>query len=62
MDHEYKAYGYDFPSPKIRIEQMVEGIKIVMKAMWTGSGRLLRGQVLHDRGRRLHPSPSPRRS
>lgn len=38
MDHEYRAYGYDFPSAKIRIEQMVEGIQI-MRAMWRGTHR-----------------------
>ena len=31
---EYVAYGYDFPSTKIQIEEMVEGIKM-MRALWT---------------------------
>jgi F420-dependent oxidoreductase-like protein len=29
MDSEYKAYGYDFPSMKIRLEQLEEGLAIV---------------------------------
>ena len=31
---EYEAYGYDYPSPVVRIKQMAEGIRI-MKLMWT---------------------------
>ena len=41
MEHEYLAYGYEFPSAKIRIEQMVEGIAVI-KALWTG------GPVSHE--------------
>src|ERR687883_1031724 len=33
---EYKAYGYEFPSTRVRIAQMVEGIE-VMRAMWTSA-------------------------
>ena len=31
---EYEAYGYDFPSPPIRISQLDEGLTII-KAMWS---------------------------
>lgn len=40
-EEEYHAYGYDFPSARVRIEQMSEGIA-VMKALWTG------GPVSHE--------------
>lgn len=58
MDHEYKAYGYDFPSPKIRIEQMVEGIKI-MKAMWTGEPASFAGKYYTIEDAVCIPSPQP---
>ena len=31
---EYEAYGYDFPSPAIRISQLDEALTII-KAMWS---------------------------
>ena len=34
-EDEYRAYGYDFPSARTRIEQMVEGIEVI-RALWTG--------------------------
>jgi alkanesulfonate monooxygenase SsuD/methylene tetrahydromethanopterin reductase-like flavin-dependent oxidoreductase (luciferase family) len=58
MDHEYRAYGYDFPSPKIRIEQMVEGIKI-MKAMWTGEPASFEGKYYKIEDAVCVPSPQP---
>jgi alkanesulfonate monooxygenase SsuD/methylene tetrahydromethanopterin reductase-like flavin-dependent oxidoreductase (luciferase family) len=35
MEDEYRAYGFDFPSARTRIEQMVEGIDVI-RALWTG--------------------------
>ena len=58
MDHEYRAYGYDFPSPKIRIEQMVEGIQI-MKAMWTGEPATFEGKYYRIEDAICVPSPQP---
>jgi alkanesulfonate monooxygenase SsuD/methylene tetrahydromethanopterin reductase-like flavin-dependent oxidoreductase (luciferase family) len=58
MDHEYRAYGYDFPSPKIRIEQMVEGIKI-MKALWTGEPASFEGKYYRIEEAVCVPSPQP---
>ena len=31
---EYKAYGYDFPPARVRVEQLEEALQII-KAMWT---------------------------
>src|SRR5215211_4388431 len=31
---EYRAYGYDFPPARVRVEQLEETVQIV-KAMWT---------------------------
>ena len=33
---EYRAYGYEFPSARVRIAQMVDGIK-VMRALWASA-------------------------
>jgi alkanesulfonate monooxygenase SsuD/methylene tetrahydromethanopterin reductase-like flavin-dependent oxidoreductase (luciferase family) len=35
VEDEYRAYGYDFPPIRTRIEQMVEGIEVI-RALWTG--------------------------
>ena len=32
-ENEYRAYGFDYPPPRVRIEMLEEGIQ-VMKAMW----------------------------
>ena len=34
FEPEYKAYGYDFPDTKTRIQQMKESVKII-RSMWT---------------------------
>ena len=34
-EDEYRAYGFDFPSAKTRIGQMVEGIEVI-RALWAG--------------------------
>ena len=34
-EDEYRAYGYDFPPARTRIEQMVEGIEVI-RALWSG--------------------------
>src|SRR5205814_3673542 len=32
-EEEYRAYGYDFPSGSVRVEQLEEALQII-KAMW----------------------------
>jgi alkanesulfonate monooxygenase SsuD/methylene tetrahydromethanopterin reductase-like flavin-dependent oxidoreductase (luciferase family) len=32
-EEEYRAFGWDYPSPKVRIAQMVEGIEVI-RALW----------------------------
>jgi alkanesulfonate monooxygenase SsuD/methylene tetrahydromethanopterin reductase-like flavin-dependent oxidoreductase (luciferase family) len=60
-EDEYRAYGYDFPSPKVRIAQMVDGIK-AMRALWNGPA----GQPATYRGEHYavtdaycEPKPAP---
>jgi alkanesulfonate monooxygenase SsuD/methylene tetrahydromethanopterin reductase-like flavin-dependent oxidoreductase (luciferase family) len=57
---EYLAYGYDFPSTKERIEQMVEGIQ-VMRALWTQSPANFEGRFyrLVDAWCEPRPDPAP---
>jgi alkanesulfonate monooxygenase SsuD/methylene tetrahydromethanopterin reductase-like flavin-dependent oxidoreductase (luciferase family) len=58
MEHEYHAYGYEFPSAKVRIEQMVEGIE-VMKALWTGGPVSYEGKYYRLRDAVCEPRPEP---
>jgi alkanesulfonate monooxygenase SsuD/methylene tetrahydromethanopterin reductase-like flavin-dependent oxidoreductase (luciferase family) len=58
MDHEYRAYGYEFPSAKVRIEQMVEGIQII-KAMWAGGPASFEGKYYRIEDAICDPYPTP---
>ena len=55
---EYRAYGYEFPSAKERIAQMVEGIK-VMRAMWTESPATYKGRYYQIENAYCEPRPEP---
>ena len=57
-EEEYKAYGYDFPSAKVRIAQMVEGIE-VMRALWTGGPVSYEGEYYQLRDAICDPKPDP---
>lgn len=57
-EEEYRAYGYDFPSARVRIAQMVEGIE-VMRALWTGGPVSYEGQYYQLRDAICDPPPSP---
>src|SRR5712692_5440265 len=57
-EDEYHAYGYDFPSPKIRIAQMVEGIQ-VMRALWTQAPTTFDGQYYRVTNAYCEPRPNP---
>ena len=58
---EYKAYGYDFPSPGVRIEQLGEAVRLI-KRLWTGEPVDFAGRHYHLEGGRCRPRPvqSPR--
>jgi alkanesulfonate monooxygenase SsuD/methylene tetrahydromethanopterin reductase-like flavin-dependent oxidoreductase (luciferase family) len=58
LENEYRAYGYDFPSTRARIEQMIEGLHI-MRAMWTTSPASFRGKHYHIDGAYCEPLPQP---
>jgi len=55
---EYRAYGYEFPSARVRIEQMVEGLQI-MRALWTDSPATFHGQHYRIEDAYCEPRPEP---
>lgn len=55
---EYDAYGYPFPSTRLRIEQMAEAIQI-MRAMWTNSPAEFQGQHYRIENAHCEPRPDP---
>jgi alkanesulfonate monooxygenase SsuD/methylene tetrahydromethanopterin reductase-like flavin-dependent oxidoreductase (luciferase family) len=57
-EEEYHAYGYDFPSAKVRIAQMVEGIQII-RALWTESPATFNGTYYHVKDAYCEPRPNP---
>jgi alkanesulfonate monooxygenase SsuD/methylene tetrahydromethanopterin reductase-like flavin-dependent oxidoreductase (luciferase family) len=58
LEDEYRAYGYEFPSPRVRIAQMVDGIK-VMRAMWTERPATYEGAYYHVEDAYCEPQPDP---
>jgi alkanesulfonate monooxygenase SsuD/methylene tetrahydromethanopterin reductase-like flavin-dependent oxidoreductase (luciferase family) len=57
-EQEYRAYGYEFPSARVRIEQMVEALKI-MRAMWTDSPATFHGTHYDIEDAYCEPRPEP---
>jgi alkanesulfonate monooxygenase SsuD/methylene tetrahydromethanopterin reductase-like flavin-dependent oxidoreductase (luciferase family) len=57
-EEEYHAYGYDFPSAKVRIEQMVDGIK-AMRALWTERPATYEGAYYRVKDAYCEPMPDP---
>jgi alkanesulfonate monooxygenase SsuD/methylene tetrahydromethanopterin reductase-like flavin-dependent oxidoreductase (luciferase family) len=55
---EYRAYGYEFPSTRVRIAQMVEAVQI-MRAMWTDSPATFVGEHYQVRDAYCEPRPVP---
>ena len=55
-EDEYLAYGYDFPPTKTRIEQMVEGIKVI-KALWTDAPANFEGEWYRMKDAYCEPRP-----
>ncbi len=57
-EREYRAYGYEFPSARVRIEQMVEALQI-MRAMWTDSPATFHGTHYQIEDAYCEPRPEP---
>ena len=58
---EYRAYGFDFPGPGVRIEQLGEAVRLI-KRLWTGEPVDFAGRHYRLQGGRCRPRPvqSPR--
>jgi len=57
-EEEYHSYGFEFPSAKVRIAQMVEGIK-VMRALWTERPANFQGEYYKVKDAYCEPRPEP---
>jgi alkanesulfonate monooxygenase SsuD/methylene tetrahydromethanopterin reductase-like flavin-dependent oxidoreductase (luciferase family) len=55
---EYLAYGYPFPPARVRIAQMVDGIK-VMRALWNGRPATYHGEYYQVTDAFCEPRPEP---
>jgi F420-dependent oxidoreductase-like protein len=55
-EHEFKAYGYDFPPPKDRIRMLRETVEIV-KAMWSEPDVSYEGRFFSIQGAQCDPKP-----
>ena len=53
---EYKAYGYDFPEPKTRVDQLVDTIEIC-KRMWTEEKATYQGKHYRIEDAQCAPKP-----
>ena len=58
LEPEYKAYGWDFPSAKVRIAQMDEAVRLI-KLMWTESPVTFHGEYYHVEDAYCEPRPDP---
>lgn len=55
-DYEYKAYGYDFPKPAVRIRMLEEALQIVKK-MWTEEQATFNGKYYQVKDAINQPKP-----
>jgi alkanesulfonate monooxygenase SsuD/methylene tetrahydromethanopterin reductase-like flavin-dependent oxidoreductase (luciferase family) len=55
---EYRAYGYDFPPPRVRVEQLEEALQII-KAMWTEEQATFAGRYYQVVDAHCEPKPNP---
>lgn len=57
-EDEYRAYGYPFPSTKVRMQQLEEAVQIIRK-LWTEQPATFEGQHYHIRNAYCAPQPDP---
>jgi len=55
---EHRAYGYDFPPPRVRVEQLEEALQII-KAMWTEEQASFAGRYYKVIDAHCEPKPDP---
>jgi alkanesulfonate monooxygenase SsuD/methylene tetrahydromethanopterin reductase-like flavin-dependent oxidoreductase (luciferase family) len=57
-EEEYKAFGYDFPPARVRVEQLEEALQII-KGMWTEEKVTFLGKYYQVRDVGCEPKPDP---
>lgn len=58
-EDEYAGYGYDYPAPTVRLEQLEDTLEI-FKRLWTQSGAVnYTGKHYHLKDAFLEPKPTP---
>jgi len=57
-EEEYRAYGWPFPSTRVRIAQMCEAIELI-RLMWTTSPASYKGEHYQISGAYCEPRPDP---
>lgn len=57
-EEEYRAYGWPFPSARVRIAQLAESIQI-MRAMWTSTPVNFQGEHYQVANAYCEPKPDP---
>lgn len=57
-EEEYRAYGYEFPSARVRVEQLEEALQIV-KALWTEKQATFQGHYFSVEAAYCEPKPDP---
>lgn len=55
---EYHAYGYDFPTSAVRVEQLEEAL-LIIKALWTQKTVTFEGKYYRVIEARCEPKPEP---
>jgi alkanesulfonate monooxygenase SsuD/methylene tetrahydromethanopterin reductase-like flavin-dependent oxidoreductase (luciferase family) len=55
---EYRAYGYPFPKPSVRIAQLDEAVRI-LRLMWTEPAPSFKGEYFQIKAACCHPQPTP---
>ena len=56
-EHEWRAYGYGFPSAGERLQALREGVEI-MREMWSTGRSTYAGRALQHRRRAVLPAPA----
>jgi alkanesulfonate monooxygenase SsuD/methylene tetrahydromethanopterin reductase-like flavin-dependent oxidoreductase (luciferase family) len=57
-EDEYRAYGYEFPPGRIRVEQVEEALRII-RALWSEEQVTFEGRHYRVVGARCEPRPEP---
>ena len=57
-ENEQRAYGYDFPPHKVRLDQLEESVQIIRK-MWTEDAPTFQGKYYSIKNAYCSPRPDP---